>query len=233
MATMTFLEMQDALRWELDQNQTLTAAQLKRWLNWAMIHVSQPNIHKHQSLQAEGAVVLVADQANYALTALGFRLWGIYSTTYIAGTSTALTNRRRRLRGAGDIRWLDGQFLMQGEPSSYAVWGGSASGQTLWVNSRPASSQAGNLLLVRGYRQPAQLVNDGDLTVLNDLWDEVVVMGAKWRGWRGLNRPERAEIARVEFGLQINEIQEATKLDASDWGGRFEFEFQEHMQVGG
>ena len=230
MSTMPLSEMRDALRWDLENNGTLTPAQLNRWINWSYLHISQPNIHPHQSLQATGTVPLVLDQVEYPLTGLGFVLWGVYSCTYIKGTTVAPTNYRRRLKGGGDIRWLDAQFASSGEPSSYAVWGGAAGGQTLHINARPSSGVVGNLLLIRGYKQPTLLAADTDKTVMHDLWDEAILLGARWRGWRSLTRPERAEIARVEFGLQVNEIQNALKLDASDWGGRFEIDMQPYMQ---
>lgn len=232
MASMTLAEMEDALRWSLDNNGTLSQAQLRRWINWSYLHVSQPNIHPHQPLQATGTMPLVAGQVEYPLTSLGFTLWGIYNITYIAGTTTALTNMRRRLRPAGDIRWLDPQFYGTGEPSRYAVWGGAATGQTIHINAQPSSGIAGNLLLVRGYKQPTRLTDPAHVTVLHDLWDECILLGGRWRGWRELNRPERAEITRVEFGLQVNEVQNALKLDVQDWGGRFEIDLQPYMAVG-
>ncbi len=232
MSSMSFLEMQQALRWSLDNNGTLTDAQLKRWINWSYLHISQPNIHPHQSFQTQGELTLVTDQVTYPLTGFGFTLWGIYNVTYIAATTSAVTNRRRRLKGASDIRWLDYQFQREGEPSEYAVWGGSAVGGTLNINARPTTSQNGHILLVRGYRQPTSLVANDSVTVLHDLWDECILIGARWRGWREINRPERAEIARVEFGMQINEIQNALKLDAQDWGGRFEIDLTQYMNVG-
>ena len=234
MGSMTLTEMRSSLRWDLDNRGGLTEAQLNRWLNWSYLHISQPNIHMHQSLQSDtgNLVTLATGTVSYNIgTLAAMRFHGIYSTTYVRGTDYSdYSTTRRKLRGGLDIRHFDESLVGEGEPSRYAIWGGNAAGQIIYVDHRPSSAENGNVLLVRGYREPTQLTTANQVTVLPSIWDEIILMGAKWRGWRSLNRPERAEPARVEFGLQINEIPEATYLDAQDWGGQFEFELTDYQQ---
>lgn len=237
MGLMSRTELRDATRWALDNKQNITTDQLDRWVNWSYLHVSMPRIHKHRSLQFAGSFPLVTDQVPYPLhTAFTPTvLWGIHSVVYINGTSDSdYSLRRRRLRQT-DIRFLDEQVLGQGEPSEYTMYGGNfvaggnpSAGQTLYLNHRPGTNENGKLLLVRGWRQPPILAA-GEETVLDVMWDEAIVLGATWRGWRELGRPERAEPTRLAFGAMISEIQSADQVDADDWGTRMEIDLSPYQ----
>jgi len=227
MGTLNLSTLRSATKWALDNRANISDAQLNRWINWSYLQVSQPNVQRHQPLQAEGSITLALDQVKYDLpTLLGYTLWGIYGVWYIEGASiTNRTLRRQRLKGAFDVRSTDDSSLGQGRPTRYSLWGQTTStggGQVLNLDRRPSSTDAGRVLLVRGYRTPATLAADGSFTVLHPLWDEVVVLGATWRGFRELNENARAEVARQNFALLIQEQQDARKLDSEDWGGAFE-----------
>lgn len=228
MGAMTLTEMQAAARWSLDNVGTnkVTDAQLTRWLNWSYQQVAMPKVHRHQALQAStgNAITLAVDQVVYPLTGLGYRLWGIYSAHYIVGTDSATYSTQRVRLTPEDIRWFDQGIYGTGRPARYAIWGGSDDGQTLHIDRRPTSTEAGHVLQVRGYRAPDALSAGADTTTLFDGWDEVLVLGATWRGWRELNRPERAEMARGNFAAMIAEMQDSGTEDAHDWGGRFELD---------
>lgn len=236
MGSMSLVDMRTATRWALDNRTNVSDTQLSRWLNWTYYQVSQPHIHRHQSLQASGSVSLVLDQVTYDLpTLLGYTLWGLYGVWYVEGSSiTDRTIRRQRLRGSFDVRSTDEGSLGQGRPTRYSLWGQTASaggGQVLNLDRRPSSADAGRVLLVRGYRTPATLVADGDLTVLHPAWDEILILGATWRGFRELAENARAEVARANFGALIQEQQDSRRLDAEDWGGAFEVDLQPYMVV--
>lgn len=234
MGSMTLTEMRNATRWGLDNVGTnkVTEAQLTRWLNWSYQQVAMPKVHRHQSLQAStgNAITLVADQVTYDLSTLGYRLWGIYSAHYIVGTDSAVYSTQRVRLTPEDIRWFDQGIYGTGRPVRYAIWGGNGAGQVLHISSRPTSTEAGHVLQVRGYRAPDALSATDDTTALFDGWDEVVVLGARWRGWRELNRPERAEMARADFAAMIAEMQESGTEDAHDWGGRFELDLTPYTE---
>lgn len=243
MGAMNLTQLSDATRFAIDNRSDLTSDQLERWLNWSYAHVSMPRIHRHQALQVTSLnnIKLITDQIEYDLLALfSTPLWGIYSVTYIFGTDASdYSNRRFRLEGSGDVRWFDeGNQIGTGRPNEYAVWGGGVgtghggAGQVLLVDRRPTSSENGNVLLVRGYKKPTRLISNSQSTVLNELWDEVIILGAAWRGWREINRPDRAITRKEDFRDMINEVQEATQLDAEDWGGRFELDIQPYMAMG-
>src|SRR3972149_5050201 len=166
MGSLNLSTLRSATKWALDNRTGISDAQLNRWITWPYLQVSQPNVHRHQPLQAEGSITLVLDQVKYDLpTLLGYTLWGLYGGWYIEGASLP---------------------------------------------------DAGRVPLVGGYRPPAILAADGSFTVLHPLWDEVVVLGATWRGFRELNENARAELARQNFALLIQEQQDARTLDSED-----------------
>lgn len=236
MGAMTHLEMRTATQWALDNRTNVSTAQLTRWLNWTYYQVSQPMVHRHQSLQANGMVPLTLDQVEYDLpTILGYTLWGVYGVWYVEGASiTDRTLRRHRLRGSYDVRSTDDGSLGQGRPTRYSMWGqtaGSGGGQVLNLDRRPGTTEDTQVLLVRGYRTPAPLAADGTFTVLHPLWDEVLILGATFRGFRELGERARAEASRVDYLTARAEVQDARRLDAEDWGGAFEVDMQPYMTV--
>ena len=237
MGSMTHLELRTATQWALDNRTNISATQLTRWLNWTYYQVSQPAAHRHQSLQADGEVTMALDQVSYDLpTILGYTLWGLYGVWYIEGTSiTDRTLRRQRLKGSFDVRATDEGSLGSGRPTRYSLWGqtgATGGGQVLNLDRRPSSTDDGRSLLVRGYRTPTSLTTDGQFTVLHPLWDEVLVLGATWRGFRELGEVARAEVAKANFAMLIQEQQDARRLDAEDWGGAFEVDLAPYMNTG-
>lgn len=236
MGTLDLATFRSATKWALDNRTNITDDQLDRWINWSYLQISQPSVHRHQPLQAEGSVTLVLDQVQYDLPSLlTYTLWGIYGIWYVEGSSiTDYSLRRQRLRGSFDVRSTDTAALGQGRPTRYSIWGqtaGTTGGQVLNLDRRPSATDAGRVLLVRGYRSPTTLALDGDNTVLHPLWDEVIVQGATWRGFRELGENARAEVARQNFGLLITEQQSARRLDAEDWGGGFEVDLTYYMPI--
>ena len=91
-------------------------------------------------------------------------------------------------------------------------------GNQLWVEPIPGSNQDGHLLSVLAWRQPADLAAAGDVTVLDSIWDEVILLGARWRAERDLGYRDLAELTKQDFAALINEYQNFDQLDAEDWG---------------
>jgi len=236
---MNLSEMQEALRWALDNRTNVTDTQLTRWLNWSYEHVGQPTMHRHQALQAESAntVTLVTDQVAYDIPNLaGFTFWGLYGIWYVDGTDASDRSLRRfRLKGSFDVRSTDEASQGTGRPTRYSVWGQTAStaaqGPIVNLDRRPTTGENGKVLLVRGYRSPIRLVDPTDITVLHPLWDEAIILGATWRGFRELSENARSEVAKANFATVVGMAQDASKLGAEDWGGAFEVDLQSYMPV--
>lgn len=231
MGVMTLSEFQDAVRYSLDNRGDLDATtQLTRWINWSYVHVGMPNVHRHRELQTTFDITLVTDDIDYRIDAAGrggVQTAGIYDVTHIQGTSsTDASIARRRLDGPCDIREFDESQFRQGPPARWTTYG-----TDLVIDTRPSTTENGQLLVMRVWREPALLVNPSDVTTLLQLWDEAIALGARWRGWRELNRPDRAELAKQDFGAMVNEINARLNRDAEDWGGRAEPVLHLYMPV--
>lgn len=228
MGDLTLEQMRDAARYALSEKRDLTSTQLDRWLNWSYFHVAMPSVHRHQENRATHTYQLSEDVVEYDLSSstLGKQNIGIFDLTYFADTNTNVDTRRRRLEGPVNVRRLDERSFPAGEPTRYARYG-----NTLILDNRPTSAMANHRLRLRYWHQPVKLVSGSDTTIFPALWDEVIVLGARWRGWRELNQPDRAEIAKRDFSEMVNEIQETVRVDSEDWGGTFEPELEDHMEM--
>ena len=232
MGTMTLAEMRDAVSWSLDSRQNVSDTQLDRWINWSYFHVSQPNIHRHTALEGDFEVPLVFDQIAYNLDTgvipLGFPILGIYGVWHYKGASIGWPNfnealQRTRLKGALDIRSVD-TVAGVGPPTRYTTYN-----RLLRLDRRASTAEVGQFLRLRAYFQPQAMDTDADVTILETLWDEVICLGATWRGFRELGENARAEVARQNFGLLVQEQHDRRRTQAEDWGGGFEVELTQYM----
>ena len=63
--------------------------------------------------------------------------------------------------------------------------------------------------------RPTQLV-DGQQTLLPANWDEVIIQGAVWRGFKATGDLARAELAKVDFDALINNQYDIDKVRVED-----------------
>lgn len=223
MGDLTLATMRDALTYDLFQRTDLTTSQKDRWINWSYRHVSMPRVFRHRELQidTQNLITLVTGQVSYDISAatLGMEVPYVYDVTYVDGPNAAdLTRRRRKLYGGQDIREFENSYLAQGEPTHYALYGPN----TLYINMRPTVTQNGNVVRLRGWRVPMALTDPAHTTVLLATFDEVILLGARWRGFRSLGRTEMAELAKGDFVGLLNDMQVPWTSDAEDWGGYFQ-----------
>ena len=65
MGILTTQQLIDETRFRLDSNQDISQTQLVNWLNFAYMHVSQPDKYEHRNLRTRVFMPLVLDQRNY------------------------------------------------------------------------------------------------------------------------------------------------------------------------
>lgn len=206
MGVLTKLGMVDEVRYQMENRQDISATRIKRWLDWAYLHVSMPNIYRHRQLQDTEDIALVLADDTYTL-----------ASDITAVYSVANTTKGYRLEPQ-DIRWFDELRQIDAQPRVYSLWG-----NVLHIRGRPTSAEAGDNLRIRHWARPdLSAFGDNDETILDQVWDEVVILGAVWRGWRTLNRPDMEDLAREVFSLSINEIVDIDRVEGEDDGRRFE-----------
>jgi hypothetical protein len=204
---MTLTELTENTRYALDNRSGITTARLTQWINWALLHVTQPHIYRHIELLEDGpGATMVAGTTNYAVPT---RLIAPYQVKVQQGS------------GGTFYRWLENTTpetfdqwqsfpTPEGTPAYYTY------GPTRAVRIYPApdSTWAGGAVQVRGWMRPSLFevsVPDG-VSPIAEMWDEVLVVGATARGWRSLNVPDRAEVAIQDFATLVSDVTPVMKL---------------------
>lgn len=218
MGVMTLAEMRTELqemylRGRTDQ--AVTNTRLDRWINWGYDHVSHPLVHRHPQLLANFDFSLVTDDNTYDISdsATTFQITAVRSVTHYLATTIAATTIRRKLVPRG-VRWFDERTNVSGPPTAYTI----DENETLILSGVPTSTENGQQIRVRCWREPTLLAANGDLTVLPRRWDELVLLGARWRAYRDLEMREAAELAKIDFGITMNEFPNREHLEAEDTG---------------
>ena len=227
--------MRASLQFMLEARDDITNTELDRWLNWTYIQVSNPGIARHRALQSNFTIALVLNIVSYdiSVAASTFHTAGIQDVVYIDGVNaTDNTFTRRKLRGQQDIRTAEARPFATGPPTAYSLQGevgGAGLNLGLIINSQPSAAEVNNLLLVNTWRYPDILTVGADLTVMTPVWDEAIVVGAAWRGWRDLNQPDRAAEMKQQFAELTQAITDKIAVDAEDWETRFEPDLQPYQ----
>ena len=230
----TLTVMRTALGFMLEARDDIGNTELDRWLNWTYIQISNPGIARHRALQSNFTIALVLNQISYdiSVAASTFHTAGIQDVVYIDGVNiTDNTFTRRKLRGRQDIRTAEARPFSTGPPTHYSLQGevgGAGLNLGLIINSQPSAAEVGNLLLVNTWRYPT-ILSGAATTVLTPVWDEVIVVGAAWRGWRDLNQPDRAAEMKQQFAELTQAITDKIAVDAEDWETRFEPDIQPYQ----
>lgn len=223
----TLTTMRTALQFILEQRDDIGNTELDRWLNWTYIQISNPGVARHRALQDNFTIALVLNQISYdvSVTASTFHVAGIHDVVYIDGANiTDNTLTRRKLKGSQDIRTMETRPFSTGPPTRYSLQGelgGLGLNLGLIINTQPSAAEVGNLLLVNCWRYPAVLTGVAT-TVLSPVWDEVIIVGAAWRGWRDLNQPDRANEMKQQFAELTQAISSKIDVTAEDWETRFQ-----------
>jgi hypothetical protein len=216
----------------LENRDDLADSVFDRWINWTYIQICNPGVARHRALQTNFTIALATGDIDYDIrsTTIGFQLAGIQQVVYIDGTSaTDHTLTRRKLRASHDIRTIAARPFSQGPPHKYTLQGENGDNQGLIIDSQPTAAENLNLLLVDCWRYPDILSAGGDVTVLPPAWDEVIQVGAAWRGWRDQNQPDRAAEMKQQFAEMTQTLLTMTDVDAEDWETRFEVNLQPYQ----
>lgn len=218
MGTMTGVEFYTELKAALGQQTTTSfpAANAVWCLNFTLDHLASPKVYRHPELQ----------ETTTGTLGTGTRLYNIVGGS--SGETIALdsvviahptdTYRRRRLQRlrARDAFEESGRRPNQ-EPLWYSQWGASQ----IEVHPAPSATENGWSLLIRRIKAPAKwtsgnLTSGSVVSPYATVWDEAILQGAIWRGWRWLTNWERAEQAKGEFGQLVNEIADRLRVEAED-----------------
>ena len=209
MGTLTKAEMRTELylllnsRDEVDPADAAGQVRLDRFLNWSYARVQLPSTFEHVEKQTTQSIAIVTSTTSYTLT-----VWAIDHVLY--------SQRSKRLPPISRAQ-LSNLSTPSGPPTRFARWG-----NTLYLDTIPTSSENGHTLVVYGWQDIQTLAAAGAGSSLNSLWDEVIVTGAAWRGWRSLGDMARADIYREEYGALVNDARSVLSMEGHIPGWRVE-----------
>jgi hypothetical protein len=184
------------------------------WLNHALNHIASPRVYRHRELQVTTTLALVTGTADYTIGS------SPETTAVIAAAirNPSNTTDRHRLHPIRDREAFDiSGVAPAGRPYHYALFGATQ----IEVLPAPSSTYNAWNLYVRRYVVPTQFALTGSTlqavaSPLHTFFDEALIVGATWRGWRFLQDWERADQAKLEFGQVINEVTERMDVEAED-----------------
>jgi len=221
MGTLTLAGFRTEVRYDLKNrpdtsSSGLSDTRLNQHINNAYLQVAHPSFHKHRSIQYTFTLPLVSGTNSYTFSPIaGVEIQAIRSVTYLRALVNTPTVAKNKLR-AHDVQWFDDKTLVSGgRTADYAV-----EGNDLLVSPVPGPNEAGHLLFLRTLREPSLLAADGSVTVLQNVWDEVILLGARWRAELHLGYRDLSEATKLDFAALANEYQSFDALHGMeewDW----------------
>lgn len=186
-----------------------TPARIDRWFYNVYLHITMPNVYKHQELETTEYVALSATDR--------FSLVNTYRSTYSIAlveeaytASPAATSRRYRLRPR-NARAFDGTQKQTRRPQEYVHWN-----RKLELDAVPDATWATYMFQVRGYILPPDL-GDAGVTLLSADWDEVIQAGMRHKFWLAKGEEDKIEFSREDYTRLINERVEFLVMSSDDF----------------
>lgn len=207
MGTNTLAEMRTDLhllldsRDEVDPNTSAGQARLDRFLNWAYLRIQLPTTFEHIETQSSQTLTLVAGTDNYAVT--------LYAIDHIRYDDFSKLMRPMSFQDRNNTT------INSGQPGRFARWG-----SRIYLDYNPSSNQAGDTLTIYGWATPVVLASSSAASILNTVWDEVITIGAAWRGWRSLGDQPKADTYREEYGALVNDNKSVLHTEGHIQGWR-------------
>ncbi len=201
----TLNEIRDLVRFNLDNRSDLTDARVDGWINQTLLHVSKPEVYRHPQLETTELVTMVAGTSTYALANTRTRfVEGVRNTRALQGYQLLKKNKR----------WLRERVQdTLGRPSHYTTFGTLGVENNIQVWPTPDASWTDDLE-VEEYLVPVLLTGDADPSPFSDDWDEILIAGGTWRGFRDLQKFVTADSYRETYANLVNELVGRDKLEA-------------------
>ena len=204
----------------------ISDTRLTLYLNAAYRHLCHPSVHRHRELLHTYTLPLVSGTNTYTFTPdpASVNIVAVRSVTYIDSPTYVATATKNKLKPV-EAQWFDERTLTaDSRPNQYML-----EGSILEVSPVPGANEDTNLLRVRAIKEPALLAG-AVTTEVSGLWDEVLIMGARWRAEMHLGYRDLAEATKLDYGAMLNEYQTFSNLQAEDWDWVPEFRMDPGME---
>lgn len=232
MGALTLANLRSELLFDL-RNRTDTADPLgvsttrqNLWVNAGYLHLTHPSVFRHRELQSTVTIALVSGTQAYTFTPVGgVTVTALRYVTHVEAASDDFTVGRTKLFPRDEQWFQDRSRFTSGAPRDFIV-----RGSQLLVNPIPSAGETGQVLVCGVRREPTLLTADGDTTVLSSLWDEIVLLAARWRAELHLGYRDLAEATKVDFTSLVNEYKDFEDLQHEDWSWSTEVRTESAME---
>lgn len=190
----------------------VTEDRLNIWIQAAYDHITHPSVFRHKELQFRWSIPLVSGTSGYVFTPTSGaqNITALKSVAHVFGTTDTPTTFRVKLL-AKDSQWVERRTIVVGPPREYYT-----EGNLIYVSPVPGANEATHILALRGWREASPLVT-GQPTELRPIWDEVLLLAARWRAELHLGYRDLAEGTKADFVGMLNEYQTWENLQGEDW----------------
>lgn len=220
MGTLTLADLRSELRFDLrgrddssDPVKGVTDTRLNMWINAGLLHVTHPTVFRHRELQSTVLLTLVSGTGTYTFSPVGgVTVTALRYVSHVEAATDDFTVGRTKLFPRDEQWFQDRSRFTSGAPRDFFV-----RGSQVLLNPIPGTDEAGQVLVLGVWREPALLSADGDTTTLSTLWDEIVLLAARWRAELHLGYRDLAEATKLDFTGLINEYRSFEDLHAEDW----------------
>jgi hypothetical protein len=203
----------------------LTTARQDMFINAGYLHVTHPSVFRHRELQHSYTITLVNGTQSYVFHPnAGVNITALRYVAHVAAASDSPTAFRTKLFPKEEQWFQERTLVSGGPPRDYFV-----RGDQLFLSPVPGAVENGQVLVVGAWREPALLV-PGSATVLSTLWDEIVLLAARWRAELHLGYRDLAEATKLDFVSLINEYRDFEQLHGEDWDWSADVRVERHME---
>jgi hypothetical protein len=229
---MTLSDFRDELKFNLENraDSGLTDARLNRWINWAYLHMSRPNVRSHEEHRTRYDFALTLNGHEYDLSVANTttKVLEVVNVTYYHTTTPITETATRTDLKPRTLQWMESRLKPSGPPAFFALTG-NGTDKVLIIDKLPTAAEVGQMVRVTYWKEPALLSADGDTTDLSQYWDMVMVAGSLfWAKWF-LGYREEAVADGQFYQQMINETVLEMNLGAEDTGFRTEIESETFM----
>lgn len=233
MGTLTLQQFRDELIFDLKNRsdvaapEGITTTRQDMWLNAGYLHITHPSVFRHREMMHSYTIALVNGTQAYTfhptpgITAVN--ITALRSVAHVAAATDAPSAQRVKLIPK-DEQWFQERTHNSGAPRDYFI-----RGNTILLSPVPGPGEVGEVLVLSAWREPA-LLGAGAVTVLSSLWDEIVLLAARWRAELHLGYRDLAEATKLDFVSLINEYANFETLHGEDWDWMTEIRTESHME---
>jgi hypothetical protein len=186
-------------RTDLDPATVNGALFLNRWTNDAYRHVCLPRVYRHPAMQQSATVTADDAVSEYALAS------NVYAIRYVINETK-------------DIKYVPErpEEMREGASGRDLTWAREGGNLIL----RASAGTDGDTIRYYYWAKPTALAADGDVTAIDEYWDQVIVTLAAGYGAASLGMMERADYYDERAARLINDHVPPGTFEAEDRGWR-------------